>query len=78
MPKETAFGSEKQKFAGEKVPSMKRRKDGHDYHDDRFYMITLAVEGRHPILGHIEYHLTEGEATKAKMHLSPLGEAVKE
>lgn len=78
MPKETAFGPEKQKFAGEKVPSMKRRKDGHDYHDERFYMITLAVEGRHPILGHIEYHLTEGEATKAKMHLSPLGEAVKE
>ena len=24
--------TEKQKFAGEKVPSMKRRKDGHDYH----------------------------------------------
>lgn len=47
--------TEKQKFAGEKVPSMKRRKDGHDYHDERFYMITLAVEGRHPILGHMNH-----------------------
>lgn len=32
---------------------MKRRKDGHDYHGERFYMITMAVQGRHPILGHI-------------------------
>lgn len=47
--------TEKQKFAGEKVPSMKRRKDGHDYHDERFYMITLAVKGRHPILGHMNH-----------------------
>lgn len=50
---------------------MKRRKEDHDYHGKRFYMITLAVEGRHPILGHLE---SRNEHTY--MVLSPLGEAI--
>lgn len=51
---------------------MKRRKEDHDYHEKRFYMITLAVEGRHPILGHLE---SRNEHTD--MVLSPLGDAIK-
>lgn len=31
--------------------SMKRRNAHHDYHSRRIYMITLAVEGRKPVLG---------------------------
>lgn len=33
--------------------SMKRRKGRHDYHSRRMYMITLAVEGRKPVLGEL-------------------------
>jgi len=66
---------QKQLFASEKKPSMKRRKDGHDYRGERFYMITLAVEGRYPILGHVE---GRGESDDAKMVLSPLGERVQQ
>ena len=33
--------------------SMKRRNGRHDYHSRRIYMITLAVEGRKPILGEL-------------------------
>jgi hypothetical protein len=64
----------KRLFAGEKKPSMKRRKEGHDYHGERFYMITLAVEGRKPVLGRIEGNTEEGNV---RMVLSPLGEAVR-
>lgn len=35
----------------EKVSSMKRRKVGHDYKGRCIYMITIAVEGRRPLLG---------------------------
>ena len=33
-------------FAGEKIPSMKRRFVGHDYTRRGIYMVTLTVEGR--------------------------------
>lgn len=33
------------------VPSMKRRKEGHDYYDRCTYMVTMCVVGRKPILG---------------------------
>ena len=58
-------------FAGEKRVSMKRRKVGQDYHSRQFYMITLAVEGRKPLLGSLA-----GEGDQATIELSPLGEAV--
>lgn len=38
-------------FAGEKKPSMLRRRVGHDYQSRRVYLITMTVEGRHPLLG---------------------------
>ena len=37
----------------EPKPSMKRRNGRHDYHSRRMYMITLAVEGRKPVLGEL-------------------------
>ena len=49
MDKETF---EKHKpFAGEKKPSMLRRRVGHDYQSRRIYLITITVEGRRPLLG---------------------------
>lgn len=45
---------EKKRFAGEKKPSMKRRSETHDYRSNRFYMITLEVIDRLPILGRLE------------------------
>ena len=38
-------------FAGEKKPSMLRRRVGHDYESRRIYLITMTVEGRRPLLG---------------------------
>lgn len=40
-----------QPFAGEKKPSMLRRRVGHDYESRRIYLITMTVEGRRPLLG---------------------------
>lgn len=40
----------KKKNACEKVVSMKRRDDSHDYKERRMYMVTLEVEGRLPVL----------------------------
>ena len=43
-----------QKHPGlKKRPSMKRRKEGHDYCERYLYMITLCVEGRNPLLGEL-------------------------
>lgn len=44
---------DKRKFAGEKVPSMKRRCETHDYHGQRFYLITMAVQQRWAVLGRL-------------------------
>ena len=38
-------------FAGEKKSSMQRRCVGHDYTERQMYMVTMVVEGRHPLLG---------------------------
>lgn len=62
---------EKKRFAGEKMPSMKRRSETHDYHSKRFYMITLEVKERLPILGKLV-----GDEKDVQVKLSPLGEAV--
>jgi len=44
---------QQQTFASGKTPSMKRRKVGHDYCERQIYMITMATEGRCPLLGKI-------------------------
>ena len=35
---------DKQRYAGEKIPSMTRRRLGHDYEARRMYLITITVE----------------------------------
>lgn len=37
----------------EVIPSMKRRRVGHDYESRQMYLITMTVEGRRPLLGEI-------------------------
>ena len=37
----------------EVIPSMKRRRVGHDYESRRIYLITMTVEGRCPLLGEV-------------------------
>ena len=43
----------KKAFAGEKKPSMLRRCVDHDYTERQMYMITMATEGRRPLLGRV-------------------------
>ena len=66
------FKSKKQ-WAGDAIPSMKRRRVGHDYKSRCIYMITLVVKDRRPILGHVT---GDGEQEPAVMHPSNLGQAV--
>lgn len=69
---------EKLRFAGEKVPSMKRRSVDNDYHGRRIYMVTLVVEGRRPLLGRLLGDVRAGcdGADRPRVELSALGEAV--
>jgi hypothetical protein len=69
---------EKRKFAGEKVPSMKRRSQEHDYRSKRFYMITLVVDGRRPLLGRLVGNAGPNSSTadEPRVELTPLGQAV--
>lgn len=66
------------RYAGEYKPSMKRRASANDYHERRIYMITLVVEGRRALLGHIEGDVNAGRVGPNSPHLveSPLGAAV--
>lgn len=63
----------KRQWAGELRPSMKRRRVGHDYRSRCIYMVTLVVESRRPLLGHITGNGTTEPATFSP---SPLGEAI--
>lgn len=63
----------KKQWAGEAIPSMKRRRVGHDYHGRCIYMVTLVVKGRRPLFGCVT---GDGEREPAIMHPSPLGKAV--
>lgn len=63
----------KKQWAGEAVPSMKRRRVGHDYQERCIYMITLAVEGRQNLLGNVT---GDGINQAAVMQPSPLGRAI--
>ena len=69
---------EKRKFAGDKVPSMKRRSETHDYHSKRFYMITLVVNGRCPLLGRLagDADAPEGSDNAPHVMMTPLGQAI--
>ena len=66
-------------YAQEKKPSMKRRLEGHDYSDRGLYMITMAIEGRRPLLGTLAGDPSRKEGPDAPhVVLSPFGEKVRE
>ena len=67
-------------FAGEAIPSMTRRREGHDYEARQMYLITLTVEGRRPLLGCVvgNPNAAEGAADAPRIELSPLGQAVEQ
>ena len=60
-------------FAGEKIPSMKRRFVGHDYTRRGIYMVTLTVEGRKNLFGRVY-----GNSNDPRIELTPLGSAVRD
>ena len=76
-PKQLA---DKLRFAGEAIPSMARRRDGHDYEARQMYLITITVEGRRPLLGRVVGNPEAAEGTPDAPHteLSPLGKAVEQ
>ena len=65
-------------FAGEKKPSMLRRRLDHDYESRRIYLITMTVEGRRPLLGRLvgNADAPEGSPDEPRVCLSQLGEEV--
>lgn len=66
-------------WAGEKKPSMKRRCEARDYYERGIYMVTLAVEGRRPILGRLAGRSDMKEGPDAPhVELSAFGERVKQ
>lgn len=69
---------DKAAFAGEKQPSMKRRSDVNNYHGRHIYLLTLAVEGRRPLLGKVVGNplAADGSADAPRIELSALGGAV--
>jgi len=62
-----------EKYAKGKKPSMKRRCNLNDYCDRGIYMITIAIEGRRPLLGRLVGDTPE----EAYVVLSAFGERVK-
>jgi hypothetical protein len=76
MKKETY---EKQKvFAGKLKPSMFRRCVGHDYMERSIYMVTMTVEGRYSLFGHVEGRSDApfGSTDAPRMTLNELGKRV--
>ena len=70
--------SNHKKWAGDKKPSMKRRSEEKDYLDRGIYLITIATEGRVPLLGTLAGNADVKEGPdKPHVILSPLGERVK-
>ena len=66
-------------WAKGKKPSMKRRSNSHDYTSRGIYMITIATEGRRPILGKIaELPHSTDENPIAEVVLTPFGDKVKD
>lgn len=62
-------------FAGEKKPSMLRRRVGHDYQSRRIYLITMTVEGRRPLLGTLvgDAGAPDDSPEASRVEPSPLG-----
>ncbi len=69
---------DKLRFAGEKVPSMKRRSNINDYYGRHIYMVTMAVEGRRPLLGSLmgSSAVADGEEGAPCVVPTPLGQEV--
>ena len=67
-------------FAGEKKPSMLRRKVGHDYHGRQVYMVTLVTEGRRKLFGEVvgRSNGTAATADEPRIELSPFGKLVEQ
>ncbi len=65
-------------FAGERVPSMKRRCVDRDYSQRGMYMVTLVTEGRKKLFGDVAGRSNgkPGIAEAPRMELSPLGRDV--
>ena len=65
-------------FAGEKKPSMLRRRVGHDYQSRRIYLITMTVVGRRPLLGTLvgDADAPEGSLSAPRVELTELGQQV--
>ena len=61
-------------------PSMKRRSNEHDYTCQCFYMVTMAVEGRRPLLGSVigQCEAPADSVEAPRLQPTPLGEAVRE
>ncbi len=70
---------ERRRHAKEKVPSMKRRGASHDYSSECFYMLTMAVEGRRPLLGRVVGcgDAPDGAPDAPHVELTELGDAVR-
>ncbi len=78
MDKETF---ERQKaFAGEKKPSMLRRRVGHDYTERQIYMVTMTTEGRRPLFGQVvgRSDAPAGDNNAPRIVLSELGTKVQQ
>ena len=69
---------DKLRFAGEKVASMKRRSNINDYYGRRIYMVTMAVEGRRPLLGTLRGSSTVADGQEGAPYVvpTPLGQEV--
>ena len=69
---------DKLRFAGEKIPSMKRRSNINDYYGRHIYMVTMAVEGRRPLLGMLRGSSTvaDGQEGAPCVVPTPLGQEV--
>ena len=78
MKKET-FEQQKA-FAGEKIPSMLRRKVGHDYQQRQIYMITMITEKRRPLLGKVvgKSDGEKGTPDEPRIELTELGKQVEQ
>ena len=72
--------ADKRRYAGEKIPSMTRRRLGHDYEARRMYLITLTIEERRPLLGRLAGDPQTAHGSEGAPHivLTPLGKAVEE
>lgn len=70
----------KLRFAGKTVPSMTRRREGHDYFGRRMYLITMTIERRRPLLGTVVGNpdAEPGTPDAPRIELSPLGKSVEE